>query len=92
MAKGATAVLTEGAFRGPYPERADPPLGKLDQLAQRVSAPVARRLRARAFPWDRFVARVAEHGRAAAGLDDAGLRAAADDVRLALRRDGGAKL
>ena len=88
MAKGATAVLTEGAFRGPYPERADPPLGKLDQLAQRVSAPVARRLRARAFPWDRFVARVAEHGRAAAGLDDAGLRAAADDVRLALRRDG----
>ena len=77
-----------GFPRGAYPEREDPKRSWLDTTGERAAGVIARRLRARRARRERMV-RGAE--RLAAGvqaLDDAGLRAAATDLRARLRAEG----
>src|SRR5918994_2340985 len=73
---------------GAYPERTDPRPGWFEVFATRVAAPVARRLAGRIERQAAFVGSVAEHGAGLAALDDAGLRAAVEEIRERLRREG----
>jgi preprotein translocase subunit SecA len=73
---------------GAYPERADPRPGRLEAYAGRAAAPVVRRLAGGIARQPAFVGSVAEHGAGLAALDDASLRAAVDEVRERLPREG----
>ncbi len=71
-----------------YPEQALERPGLLDRVANRLVAPVARRLRARQVLATGIVAAVHRYAKEAERLNDAGIRRAAAELRLALRRDG----
>src|SRR5438093_8736512 len=84
----SSAALDISVPRGAYPGRIDPRRDGLDRPGAAAAAPLLRGLRARARRWNRFVARVAAHGPALAGLGEPELRASADELRLRLRREG----
>jgi preprotein translocase subunit SecA len=71
-----------------YPEQAVERPGLLDRIAGRLVAPVARRLQARRVLATGIVEAVHRYAKEAERLNDAGIRRAAAELRLALRRDG----
>jgi preprotein translocase subunit SecA len=71
-----------------YPEQASPRLGVLDKLGDRLVAPMARAYRKRRAVDTALVVRVNELGPTLAKLADRDLRRGADELRLALRREG----
>ncbi len=84
----SSAALDLRPSRGVYPEREEPNLGWLDKMGSRVAGAVSRRLRSRAAAADPVIRWAAEHEAAHASLDDAGLAAAARELRPVLRREG----
>ena len=83
---GDVAFLA-GAAGGPYAFRDDPSPGKLETWAQRLAAP----LRARSNSYaalSRILSHVHPHGDSFADCDDAGLRAAATELRYELKAQG----
>jgi preprotein translocase subunit SecA len=71
-----------------YPEQAVERPGLLDRIADRIAAPVARRLRARRVLATGIVEAVHRYAKEAERLNDAGIKRAAAELRIALRRDG----
>jgi preprotein translocase subunit SecA len=71
-----------------YPEQALERPGLLDRVADRIAAPFARRLRARRVLANGIVPLVHRYAREAERLNDAGIKRAAAELRLVLRRDG----
>ena len=84
----SSPILARQVADGPYPERLWPREGLLDRWGTRVRAAVARRRLGRQRQWDALVRAVAGHGQALAGLDDAALRAMAQELGPRLRREG----
>ena len=71
-----------------YPEQALERPGLLDRIADRIAGPAARRLHARRVLATGIVAAVQRYAKEAEKLNDAGIKRAAAELRLALRRDG----
>jgi len=71
-----------------YPEQALERPGLLDRIADRIAGPVARRLHARRVLTTGIVGTVHRYAKEAERLNDAGIKRAAAELRLALRRDG----
>jgi preprotein translocase subunit SecA len=71
-----------------YPEQALERAGLLDRIADRIAGPVARRLHARRVRNTGIVAAVHRYAKEAERLNDAGIKRAAAELRVALRRDG----
>jgi preprotein translocase subunit SecA len=76
------------ASAGAYPEQPFERPGILDRIADRLAAPVARRMQARRAMNPRIVESVRHFAKEAAKLTDAGVTRSAAKLRLALRRDG----
>src|SRR5262249_58434298 len=70
------------------PEQARERPGILDRIADRLAAPVLRRLQAKKVLDTRIVESVHRYAKEAERLGDVGIKRAADELRLALRRDG----
>ena len=81
-------VLPAVAATAAYPEQALERPGILDRIADRLAAPAARRLQARKVLDTRIVESVHRYAKEAERLGDVGIKRAADELRLALRRDG----
>ena len=71
-----------------YPEQAVERPGLLDRIADRLAGPVARRLHARRVLATGIAEAVRRYAPEAERLSDAGIKRAAAELRLALRRDG----
>ena len=71
-----------------YPEQAVERPGIVDRLADRLVAPVARRLQARKARDPAIVEATRQFAKEAEKLSDAGVKKAAAELRLVLRRDG----
>ena len=71
-----------------YPEQAFERPGIVDRIADRLVAPVARRLQARKALDPAIVGAVRQFAKEAEKLSDAGVKKAAAELRLVLRRDG----
>jgi preprotein translocase subunit SecA len=71
-----------------YPEQAFERPGIVDRIADRLVAPAARRLRARRAQSAAIVEAVRQFAEQTEKLTDAGVREAAAQLRLVLRRDG----
>jgi preprotein translocase subunit SecA len=71
-----------------YPEQAFERPGIVDRIADRLVAPAARRLQARKAHDASIVQAVREFAKEAEKLTDAGVKKAAAELRLVLRRDG----
>jgi len=71
-----------------YPEQAFERPGIVDRIADRLVAPVARRIRARKALDPAIVAAVRQYAKEAERLSAAGVKKAAAELRLVLRRDG----
>ncbi len=71
-----------------YPEQAFERPGMVDRIADRLVAPAARRMRARRALDPAIVEGVRHYAKEAEKLTDAGIRNAAAELRLRLRRDG----
>jgi preprotein translocase subunit SecA len=71
-----------------YPEQAFERPGIVDRIADRLIAPAARRLQARKAHDPAIVQAVREFAKEAEKLTDAGVKKAAAELRLVLRRDG----
>jgi preprotein translocase subunit SecA len=71
-----------------YPEQAFERPGIVDRIADRLVAPVSRRLQARKALDPSIVEAVRQFAKQAEKLSDAGVRKAAAELRLVLRRDG----
>jgi preprotein translocase subunit SecA len=84
----SSAVLGLGVPEGAYVERQEPRLGWLDRAGAAAVGPLVRWTRVRARHRERLVGLVAAHGQAAGGLSERGLREAAQDLGLHLRREG----
>lgn len=84
----SSAVVEIGIPQGAYPERVDPRVGWLDQLAARAARGVVGYLRVRSSRWAQLVERVAVEGRALDGLSGEEILARAEGLRRELRRDG----
>jgi preprotein translocase subunit SecA len=84
----ASLALGLGIPRGAYPERLEPPPGKLDELGERAAGVVLRRIRARRARAERMARQVDDLGASIAKLSDEGLREVASELRGLLRRDG----
>ena len=81
-------VLPAVAATAAYPEQALERPGILDRIADRLAAPVLRRLQAKKVLDTRIVESVHRYAKEAERLGDAGIKRAAAELRLALRRDG----
>ena len=84
----SSQALQIGIPRGAYPEKSQPRLNTLDQLASRVVNPLTRWLRSRRFDANRFLQNVAQYNHTVADLKDRSFRDAAQALRLELRREG----
>ena len=84
----SSALPWTGISFGAYPERRDPKLSWLDEHAERMAAPLLRRLRARKERASGIVPLVEALEGEIAGLDDRALLAAAAEVGAAMRRSG----
>jgi preprotein translocase subunit SecA len=71
-----------------YPEQALERPGLLDRVADRIAAPLTRRFRARRVLATGVVEAVRRYAKEAERLSDAGIKRAAAELRLLLRRDG----
>jgi preprotein translocase subunit SecA len=71
-----------------YPEQAVERPGVVDRIAERLVAPLARRLQARKAFDPTIVEAVRQFSKEAEKLSDAGVKKAAAELRLVLRRDG----
>jgi len=71
-----------------YPEQALERPGILDRIADTLAAPAARRLQARRVAGSGIVEAVHRYAKEAERVTDAGIKKAAAELRLALRRDG----
>ncbi len=71
-----------------YPEQACERPGIVDRIADGLLAPVARRVQGRKALDPAIVEGVREHAKQAEKLTDAGIKKAAGELRLMLRRDG----
>jgi len=71
-----------------YPEQAFERPGIVDRIADRLVAPAARRVRARKALDPAIVEAVRRYAKEAEKLSDAGVKKAAAELRLVLRRDG----
>jgi preprotein translocase subunit SecA len=85
MSELALPALSQTAA---YPEQALERPGVLDRFAGRLVAPVARRLQARRVLNTGIAEAVHRYAKEAERLSDAGIKRAAAELRLALRRDG----
>src|SRR5262247_4030178 len=81
-------VLPAVAATAAYPEQALERPGILDRIADRLAAPVLRRLQAKKVLDTRIVESVHQYAKETERLGDAGIKRAAAELRLALRRDG----
>jgi preprotein translocase subunit SecA len=81
-------VLPPLASTAAYPEQAFERPGIVDRIADRLVAPVARRMRARKALDPAIVEAVRHFAKEAEKLTDAGVKKAAAELRLVLRRDG----
>src|SRR5207249_634683 len=84
----SSAILHAAAFQGLYPERLQPPLGRLDRLGAQAAALFARRFRGRLPRMDRFVRGIEAHGRTLEDRNDRQLRELTWELRQALIREG----
>ncbi len=94
-ARCARVGLSRGVVRGAYPERDEKPLSTLDALAERMAAPLRRRLRARgggARGWKRVPDLVREHASDLAGMSASELAEETAKLRVTLAREGFADL
>jgi preprotein translocase subunit SecA len=71
-----------------YPEQVRPRPGRLDRIATWLSGPLVRQARVWRARRTHLIEAVHRHGKTLATLPDAGLRQAADELRVALRRGG----
>ncbi|MGH8695685.1 MAG: hypothetical protein ACREVS_04370, partial [Burkholderiales bacterium] len=71
-----------------YPEQAVERPGLLDRIADRLAGPVARRLHARRVLASGIAEAARRYAAEAERLSDAGIKRAAAELRLVLRRDG----
>ncbi|MGH7229220.1 MAG: preprotein translocase subunit SecA [Nitrospiraceae bacterium] len=71
-----------------YPEQLTPPVGKLDDLADRAAGLVLRQVRSRLGKGTQFVRQVADHGQRCANLSETDLREAGQQLRPALLQNG----
>jgi len=85
---GTSVAMRIGVPQGAYPERVEPRIARLDRLGARAVSPVVRWMRLRRARNGRLVQRVTAHGQSLAGLGEAELRAAAQELRPDLRREG----
>jgi preprotein translocase subunit SecA len=85
MSELALPALAPGAA---YPEQAIERPGVLDRIAGRLAAPFTRRLQARRVLSTGIVEAVHRYAKEAERLNDAGIKRAAAELRVALRRDG----
>ena len=76
------------ASAGAYPEQPSDRPSILDRIADRLAAPIARRMQARRAMNPRIVESVRHFAKEAEKLTDAGVARTAAELRLALRRDG----
>src|SRR5262245_66339941 len=81
-------VLPPLASTAAYPEQAFERPGIVDRIADRIVAPAARRLQARRALDPAIVEGVRHFAKEAERLSDAGVKKAAAELRLVLRRDG----
>jgi len=81
-------VLPPLASTAAYPEQAFERPGIVDRIADKLVAPAARRLQARKALDPAIVERVRQFAKEAERLSDAGVKKAAAELRLVLRRDG----
>ncbi len=84
----SSADVGVGVVRGAYPERDVERLAPLDELAERLAGPLARRVRARRRRWDRISGLVAVHGTGLDAASDPELVRIAGELRVALRARG----
>ena len=81
-------VLPPLASTAAYPEQAFERPGIIDRIADRLVAPAARRLQARKAFDSTIVEAVRQYAKETERLSDAGVKKAAAELRLVLRRDG----
>ena len=84
----SSKVLRLEGWRGVYPERWEPPAGRLERLCTPVTGLVVRQVRTRRLRLQRLVRAVAAYGNTLADLGEVEIRATADDLRYHLRREG----
>jgi preprotein translocase subunit SecA len=71
-----------------YPERLSASLGKIEEFAQRLIAPIARRLSGYAFRSENWTAQITDAEAHYARMNDQELKQAAQDLRPVLLREG----
>jgi preprotein translocase subunit SecA len=71
-----------------YPEQARPRPGKLDRVATWLSGPLVRQVRVSRAQRTHLLEAAQRHGESIDSLPDTGLRHAADELRVVLRREG----
>ncbi len=81
-------TLPTASLATAYPEQIRPRPGKLDRVATWLSGPLVRQARVWRAKRTHLLEAVHRHGESLAKLPDAGLHHTADELRLALRRDG----
>ena len=81
-------VLRIGIPRGAYAERDDPHLSWLDDMGERASGLLLRRLRANARHGKRIVTQVSELEAEMEGMGELQIMQTAKELRVALHRDG----